>query len=48
MSAFKRYQISPQHRITGLEYADDVILFVDNYDEMQIMLNNVSTNRQLQ
>lgn len=26
--------------ITGLEYANNVVFFVDKYDEMQIMLNN--------
>ncbi|VDN52229.1 unnamed protein product [Dracunculus medinensis] len=36
-------QISPEHRITDLEDADDAVLFVESYDEIQIMLNNVST-----
>ncbi|VDN57678.1 unnamed protein product [Dracunculus medinensis] len=35
-------QISPEHRIRDLEYANDVVLFVDSYDEMQVMPNNVS------
>lgn len=36
-------QISPEHGIAGLVYADDVVPFAANYDEMQIMFNNVST-----
>lgn len=36
-------QISPEHRITDLEYAGDVVLFTNSYDEMQTMLNNLST-----
>ncbi|VDN60047.1 unnamed protein product [Dracunculus medinensis] len=36
-------RISPQHITTDLEYADDVFLFAESYEEMQIMLNNVST-----
>ncbi|VDN53679.1 unnamed protein product [Dracunculus medinensis] len=35
-------QISQEHSIIDLEYADDVVLFADSYDEMQVMLNNVS------
>ncbi|VDN51048.1 unnamed protein product [Dracunculus medinensis] len=35
-------QINPEHRITDLEYADDVVPF-DSYDKMQIMLNNLPT-----
>ncbi|VDN53863.1 unnamed protein product [Dracunculus medinensis] len=35
-------QISLEHCMTDLEYADDVVLFANNYDEMQVMLNNVS------
>ncbi|VDN52847.1 unnamed protein product [Dracunculus medinensis] len=35
-------QISPEHRIIDLEYADDVVLFADSYNEMQEILNNVS------
>lgn len=35
-------QTSPEHCITILEYAHDVFLIADNYDEMQIMLNNMS------
>ncbi|VDN55899.1 unnamed protein product [Dracunculus medinensis] len=33
---------SPGHRITDLEYADAVVLFVDSYNEMQVIVNNVS------
>ncbi|VDN60637.1 unnamed protein product [Dracunculus medinensis] len=32
-------QVNPKHRTTDLENADDVVLFADSYDEMQIMLN---------
>lgn len=35
-------QISPVHYITDLEYIDDIVLYVDNYNEMQ-KLRNVST-----
>ncbi|VDN59112.1 unnamed protein product [Dracunculus medinensis] len=40
-SELKRCPINPKHRITDLEYAD-AVLFADSYNEMQIMLNNVS------
>ncbi|VDN55651.1 unnamed protein product [Dracunculus medinensis] len=35
-------QFSPEHRIANLKYANDVVLFVDSYNEMQVILNNVS------
>ncbi|VDN56991.1 unnamed protein product [Dracunculus medinensis] len=35
-------QISLEHRFTDLEYADDIILFVDSYNEMPVKLNNIS------
>ncbi|VDN54058.1 unnamed protein product [Dracunculus medinensis] len=35
-------RISPEHRITDLEYADNVVLFADSYNEMQVILNSVS------
>ncbi|VDN53920.1 unnamed protein product [Dracunculus medinensis] len=35
-------RISPEHRIRDLEYADNVVLFADSYNEMQVILNNVS------
>ncbi|VDN55700.1 unnamed protein product [Dracunculus medinensis] len=35
-------RISPEHHIIDLEYAADVVLFADNYNEMQVILNNVS------
>lgn len=31
--------ISPEHDITDLEYTDNLVLFDDSYDEIQIMLN---------
>ncbi|VDN53451.1 unnamed protein product [Dracunculus medinensis] len=37
----KGIQICPEHRIIDLEYID-VVLFANSYDEMQIILNNVS------
>lgn len=30
-------QINPEHRTTDLEYAEDVILFANSYDEMQFV-----------
>ncbi|VDN52128.1 unnamed protein product [Dracunculus medinensis] len=30
------------HRIIDLEYADDVVLFTDSYNKVQVILNNVS------
>ncbi|VDN55701.1 unnamed protein product [Dracunculus medinensis] len=35
--ACRDVQISPEHSITDLEYANDVVLFADSYNEMQIM-----------
>ncbi|VDN58507.1 unnamed protein product [Dracunculus medinensis] len=34
--------VNPEHCTTDFEYADDLILFADSYDEMQVMLNKVS------
>lgn len=36
-------QISPDHIIKDFECVDIVVLFIDNYGEMQVMLNNMST-----
>lgn len=33
-SALKRYEDSREYRITILEYADNVIVFADSYEEM--------------
>ncbi|VDN53923.1 unnamed protein product [Dracunculus medinensis] len=36
-------QISPENSIIDLEYADDVVLLADRYDEMHTILNNASS-----
>lgn len=38
-----RHSRSPEYRITCREYANVMALFVENYHEMQIVLNNILT-----
>jgi hypothetical protein len=36
-------QISPQHNITDLDYADDIVIFAESYTAMQLTLSKIDT-----